>query len=88
MISKCEARFVETEVDGEVVLMNIDSGLFYSLDGTALAIWRAIDGTRDEAAIVAVLAPGFDESEAQIAAHVREFIASLADAGLVETAKA
>lgn len=88
MISKCEGSFVETEVDGEVVLMNVENGLFYSLDGTGLAIWRSIDGTRDEAGIVALLAPNFDESETQIANHVRDFIASLADAGLVETAAA
>ncbi|MBS7669492.1 PqqD family protein [Croceicoccus gelatinilyticus] len=88
MISKCEGSFVETEVDGEVVLMNVESGLFYSLEGTGLAIWQAIDGTRDEADIVALLSPRFDESEAQIAEHVSQFVATLAGAGLVKTAVA
>lgn len=84
MISKCEGSYVETEVDGEVVLMNVDTSTFFSLEGTALDVWKAIDGAHDEAGIAALLAPQFDESEAQIAQHVGEFIASLAEAGLVQ----
>ena len=52
-IAKDHARFVETVIDDEIVVMQLDSGDFFSLSGSARAIWEAIDGTRDEAAICA-----------------------------------
>jgi len=86
MITKCEGRFVETEVDGEVVVMNVETGLFYSLEGTALAIWQAIDGTRDTGAITALLCTRFDEGADVIGPEVAEFVVVLAEAGLVRDA--
>lgn len=86
MIIKCEGSFVETEVDGEIVLMDLDSGLFYSLEDTGLAIWRAIDGTRTADDIAALMAREFGESIEVVSAHVNEFIKTLAEAGLVKVA--
>jgi pyrroloquinoline quinone biosynthesis protein D len=76
-LSKAEGRFSETEIDGEVVLMNLAGGDFFSLTGTAMAIWRLIDGTRDRAALVAALAVEYDADEAAIAADVDAFLAML-----------
>jgi len=86
MIVKCEGAFVETEVDGEVVLMNVTDGSFYSLDGPALAIWRALDGARSVEDIAAMLAGDYDEQADVIEEHVNEFVNTLADAGLVRAA--
>ncbi|WP_066559632.1 PqqD family protein [Croceicoccus bisphenolivorans] len=83
-ITKCEGSFVETEVDGELVLMNTATGNFYSLEDSGLAIWRTIDGNRGRADIVNTLAREFDETPEAIAADVDAFLASLADAGLIE----
>ena len=83
-IRKTDNRFVETEVDGELVLMNTDSGTFYSLDGTGLAIWRAIDGTRNRDTIVSTLAADFDAPVETIAPDVDAFLSTLREAGLLE----
>ena len=77
-IVKDPARFVETVIDDEVVVMQLDSGDFFSLSGSARAIWEAIDGTRDEAAVCAVLAGQFyDADRAGLATDVARFVARL-----------
>lgn len=83
-IAKMQDRFVETEVDGEIVLMNTENGRFYALDGSALAIWRTIDGCRTRDAIIAELAAEFDETPEGIASDIDDFLDLLREAGLVE----
>ena len=46
VIRKAIGKFVETELDGEVVVMNVDTGRFHVLKETGLAVWRLIDGER------------------------------------------
>lgn len=81
---KCEGRYVETEVDGELVLMNMATGRFFALEDSGLAIWRAIDGERDVAAIAAELAGQFGTDAATVVSDSDEFLANLVEAGLVE----
>ncbi|MFM5907040.1 MAG: PqqD family protein, partial [Novosphingobium sp.] len=49
-------RFVETAIDDETVVMDIDSAEFFSLNETAGAVWRAIDGTRNRQEVLAAVA--------------------------------
>lgn len=84
MIRKCDGQFVETEVDGEVVLMNTATGTFYSLEDSGLAIWKSINGQRGRDAIVDALAADFDADRSAIADDVDAFLATLAGAGLIE----
>lgn len=83
-IVKNPARFVETPIDDEIVVMQLDSGDFFSLSGSARAIWEAIDGTRDEASICTALADEFPEAPRdELAADVTDFVARLRAAGLL-----
>lgn len=82
-IRKREDQFVETEVDGEVVVMNTATGHFYALEASGLAIWRAINGVADRDTILAQLALTYGESEAAIAAEVDTFLDHLDSAGLI-----
>jgi pyrroloquinoline quinone biosynthesis protein D len=82
-IAKRKDCFVETEIDDELVVMELDQGEFFSLTGTAIAIWRLIDGTRDRAALVAALTEEFAAPQGEIAADVDELLARLNDAGLI-----
>ena len=50
-LAKDRARFVETEIDQDIVVMVLDNGEFFSLQGTARAAWKLIDGTRVLAAL-------------------------------------
>jgi len=82
-IAKDPAKFVETEIDDEVVLMDLASGDFFSLAGTSLDVWRLIDGTRSEAQIVAELAADYGEPAERVAADVTAFLGELRTAGLL-----
>ncbi|HYC95812.1 MAG TPA: HPr-rel-A system PqqD family peptide chaperone [Sphingomicrobium sp.] len=82
-VSKQADRFTETDIDDEIVVMRLDSGDFYSLSGSAAAIWRLIDGTRDRATLIADLKAEYDADEASIESDVDEFLAELREMGLI-----
>jgi hypothetical protein len=79
-------RFTETSIDDEIVVMRLDNGDFFSLEGTAAATWRLIDGTRDRSALIEALAAQFDSDEGEIAADVDDFLAQLKEQGLIASA--
>ena len=82
-LTKQTERFSETTIDEEIVVMSLESGDFFSLTGTAKAIWLLIDGTRDRAALLAELALQHGCREAEIAADVEAFLDQLTRAGLL-----
>ena len=77
-------RFVETEIDGETVVMELETGDFFSLSGSALSIWQLIDGTRDRASLAAAVAAEYQLTESQLASEIDAFVADLKAAKLVE----
>ena len=76
-------RFSETVVEGEVILLNLDDGAFFSLSGTAATIWPMIDGTRDRDDLLTDLRAIYDASVASIAGELDQFLAQLQEAGFV-----
>ena len=83
-IAKAQGKFVETEIDDEVVLMDLESGNFFSLAGTSLAVWQAIDGERSANEIAALLAEEYDQPLDLVLSDVTDFLGELRDAGLVD----
>ncbi len=84
LLTKLSERFSETAIDDEIVVMNLETGDFFSLEGTARATWLRIDGTCDLPGLTAALAEEFDAPAATLAADVATFIAELGRAGLVK----
>lgn len=82
-VNKVEGSFVETEVDEELVLMRLSDGDFFSLEGTARAIWQAIDGTRGRDAIISLLSEEFGADSSVITPDIHAFLDDLVAAGLV-----
>lgn len=82
-LAKRTDRFVETVIDEEAVVMDLDSGDFFSLGGTAYAIWGLIDGTRTRAEIIAALVAGYAAPEAEVAADFDAFVGDLAERGFI-----
>jgi len=82
-LHKAASRFVETALDDETIVMDVDSADFFSLNATAGAVWRLIDGTRDRDAIVAALAAEFAGTPDEIGADVDALIGQLRTAGFV-----
>ncbi|MGE5953151.1 MAG: PqqD family protein [Qipengyuania vulgaris] len=85
-IRKLTGNFIATEVDGELLIVDLEGGELFSLTGTAKAVWDAIDDKRDVAAIAAVLAERYQGAEEAIASDVNALLADFGDAALVEQA--
>ena len=81
--AKNPARFVETRIEDETVVMLLATGDFFSLRDSAAAIWHLIDGSRDEAQIAAELAAVYDAAPADLAPDVAAFVDELRGAGLL-----
>ena len=82
-ITKQLERLAETSVDDEIVVMRLDNGDFFSLAGTAAAIWRLVDDICDRDSLIAALAAKYGADEREIAADVDDFLAQLKEQGLV-----
>lgn len=83
-ISKQAGTFVETEIDDEVVLMDLATGNFFSLAGTSLDVWRLVDGTRSADEIAASLAEDYGTPVDVVGPDVAAFLEELRAAGLIE----
>jgi hypothetical protein len=59
------------------VLLNLVSGEYFELDGTAIAIWKAIDGRTPVAGIVRKLATAYGAPPTAVAKDVTAFLATL-----------
>lgn len=86
VLAKRADRFSETDIDEEIVVMRLDTGDFFSLAGTAAAVWRLIDGSRDEQALVEALAGEYEGDRATIAADVDALIVQLKELCLIGAA--
>ena len=75
------------ELDGEAILLNIDSGLYFGLDPVGTAIWNALAGGATAEEIAAQLVEQFDAPFDQILADARAFLALLSEKGLVRPAE-
>lgn len=70
-------------VDGEVVAVNLETGTYYSMQGTAAACWSALTRPVLERELVAWLAHRFSVPPAAAAADLERFVADLIGEGLV-----
>ncbi len=66
------------EADGVVVLLDLDSGRYYSLNESGGRIWRLCDGGRSGAEIARRLAEHYGGSLAAIEADVADLMRDLA----------
>ena len=82
-LTKDPGAFAETRIDNEIVVMSLSSGDFFSLQGSAAAIWELIDGSRDRAAVLTALVHDYAAPETVLAAELDAFLAELRDNGLL-----
>jgi hypothetical protein len=69
--------------DGEAILLDIESGEYFSLNFVGSRIWELCDGSRSTTEIVSVICDEFDVAEDVAAADAREIIDELGKAKLV-----
>ncbi len=78
-------RVMHERIEGEVIVIDLATGSYYSLRDVGAAIWTAIEGGVAEDEIGAGLEIRYDASREEIDAAVRRLVGELADEGLIES---
>lgn len=71
------------DLGDEVVLLDLRSGIYFSLDAVGSRIWRLLRRPQPLAAVVGTLLEEYDVTEARCAADVVRLVTQLRDRGLV-----
>jgi hypothetical protein len=74
---------IHETIEGEVILIDLKTGTYYSLRDTGAAVWQAIEQGADEDAVVAELTSRYDASEDQIRAAGTQLLVELEREGLI-----
>ena len=74
---------VATEMDGDVVMMNIGTGEYYSIRGSGARMWELASTPIAEVELVKTICDEYDVDEAACKTDVRRFLAELLEAGLI-----
>lgn len=70
--------------DDEVVIIHLDRGTYYSLEGAGADLWRLILARASVDEAVEALARGYGAARDQVATAVADLVAQLREEGLVE----
>ena len=70
-------------IDDEVVIINMDTGAYYSLDSCGVTVWQALDAGLDRQQVFATVQQRYDGPPAEMAQAVETFVAELAVEGLI-----
>lgn len=74
---------VSETVDDEVIIINLDSGAYYSLQGTAAAIWELIEKHETCTGIAADICRHYEGDDARIRSEVSRFLDKLEAENLI-----
>jgi len=70
-------------IDGEAIIINLASGLYYSTDGVGAVVWERLAAGQSAAEILAALGETFGVGRDQLDGDVASFVSSLLAEGLV-----
>lgn len=78
-------QVVHETIDGEVIIINLASGVYYSIEGSGAEVWDLLQQAPGlkAADIVAALEPHFDCSQAELEVSVLHFLDELREEGLI-----
>jgi len=81
-------KIISETIDGETIIINLDSGHYFSLNMTGGEIWNGILARRSTTEIIQGLSSGYTWDETTVATSVREFLDNLQREGLISPAEA
>lgn len=70
-------QIVREQFDEEVVIVDLDTGSYYSLSGAGGEVWNAVENGANESQIVERLAAAYDGEQAEIADCVTRLLQEL-----------
>jgi hypothetical protein len=74
---------VHETIDGETILLDLNTGNYYSLDGLGALIWEYIGKTGNWKKTIEILAAGIADNKDEIAKTVTAFVNELVDEKLL-----
>ena len=78
------AKATYQTIEGEAVLIHLDTGAYYSLNDVGTSFWELLDGTRTVGACAAKLATEYDAPIEVVTSDLLELAEDLVKEGLVE----
>jgi hypothetical protein len=81
---KRKEGYADTEVEGNKVLMSVESGMYYGLNGMGTEIWKRIDQYIQVSVLVQELLDEYDVSRRDAEAQVLSFLNELDENNLIE----
>jgi hypothetical protein len=82
-LSANEPDIASKVIDGEAILINLQTGAYYSLRDAGVVIWHALREQRTRSEILSVLATTYAAEEKTFAADLDDLLARLAEERLV-----
>ena len=76
-------QVVHQTIDGEVVIINLESGCYYSLDNVGAEVWGLIEENAALGEVAQALGRLYDAPAESIDSSVEHFVASLCDESLL-----
>ena len=76
-------RNVSCTVEGEVIILHLDEGVYYGLNQVGARIWELVQQPRTESEVVETLVEEFEVDRARCSADVRELLTELGERNLV-----
>jgi hypothetical protein len=82
-----EDKIVHEVLDGEVVLVNLDNGYYYILQGTGSVIWQTLTGGATVVETVEALLSQYTGARAEVEQAVKDFVNDLKQESLLHAAE-
>lgn len=76
---------VARELDGETVLLNLDSGIYFGLNEVGTRVWQLLGEGRPPAALIDILLAEYDVTRDVLQRDVQALLDRLAERGLVRS---
>lgn len=74
---------VSCDMNGEKVVLNTKTGLYFGIDGVGARVWECLADTASVDSMVGVLLEEFEVAEELLRKDVGEFVGNLIEQGLV-----
>ncbi|MFN0070213.1 MAG: PqqD family protein [Chloroflexota bacterium] len=82
---RADESVVEAPVEGEVVLLHVDTGVYYGLTGVGHTIWELLKEGHTESAIVTAIHDEFEVELRVVTDDVHQLMSELLQAGLIHS---
>jgi len=79
-----DPEVIYEEFGDEIVAVNLDTGIYYSLRGSACEIWLSLKSPTNTSQILDLILEKYEGNEAEIDTHIHQFIDRLISLNLIK----